>query len=727
MTFPATNPLLESAGLPRFDAIRPEHIAPAMDELLQAANAALDLATSDATPADYDALSAVLDVAIDRVSRAWGAVGHLTAVADSPALRAAYNETMPSVVEFYTRVGADQRLFAKYQAVLADPAAAALSAPRQRALANAVRDFKLGGAELQGELRLRHAELQDLQAELGQKFSEHVLDATDGYACFATDAELDGVPDDVKLAARAAAQADGHVGYKLTLHMPCYVPVMQHARNRALREKLFTAYVTRASEFGPAALDNTGVVRELLTLRREESGLLGYGNAAEQSLVPKMAGSPPEVIEFLQDLARRARPGAQRDLEELHNFARDELGMPELQAWDRPFAAERLKEARYAFSDQEVKQYFTAPKVLDGLFRIIETLFGVRIRPDTAPVWHDSVRFFRIEQPTTQFEASGMGAQGAEAKSVEAKGVDSDSEAGPSRLVGQFYLDLYARPGKRSGAWMDTVRDRWARPDGALQTPVAHLVCNFAPPLVEAGRERPALLTHDDVTTLFHEFGHGLQLMLTRIDDIGVSGISGVEWDAVELPSQFMENFCWEWEVLERLTAHVDTGAPLPRALFDRMVAARNFHSGLQTLRHVEFALIDMRLHTEPDAADRLHALADEVHREVAVVEAPAFNRPLNVFSHIFAGGYAAGYYSYQWAEVLSADAWGAFEDAAERGGGVLDASVGRHFRECVLETGGSRSTLDSFKAFRGRAPRLDALLRHRGLDGVHTPAAHAD
>ncbi len=713
MTLPATNPLLENAGLPRFDAIQPEHIAPALDELLRAANAALALATSDATPADYDALSAVLDVAIDRVSRAWGAVGHLTAVADSPALRAAYNETMPGVVEFFTRVGADQRLFAKYQAVLADPRAAALSAPRQRALSNAVRDFKLGGAELQGELRLRHAELQDLQAELGQKFSEHVLDATDGYACFTTEDELDGVPDDVKLAARAAALADGHAGYKLTLHMPCYVPVMQHARNRALREKLFTAYVTRASEFGPAALDNTSVVRELLLLRREESGLLGYGNAAEQSLVPKMAASPPEVIEFLQDLARRARPGAQRDLEALRSFARDELSMPELQAWDRPFAAERLKEARYAFSDQEVKQYFTAPKVLDGLFRIIETLFDVRIRPDTAPVWHDSVRFFRIEQPAA---AAGAGASAL-----------PSADAAPGRLIGQFYLDLYARPGKRSGAWMDTVRDRWARPDGALQTPVAHLVCNFAPPLLEAGRERPALLTHDDVTTLFHEFGHGLQLMLTRIDDIGVSGISGVEWDAVELPSQFMENFCWEWEVLERLTAHVDTGAPLPRALFDRMVAARNFHSGLQTLRHVEFALIDMRLHTEPDAADRLQALADEVRLEVAVVEAPAFNRPLNVFSHIFAGGYAAGYYSYQWAEVLSADAWGAFEDAAKRGGGVLDASVGRRFRECVLETGGSRSTLDSFKAFRGRAPRLDALLRHRGLDGVQTPTARAD
>ena len=696
----AGNPLLDTAGLPRFDAVRPEHIAPAMDELIAAADRALDLATSDAVPADYDALSAVLDVAIDRLSRAWGTVGHLNAVADSPGLRAAYNETMPRVIDLYTRVGADQRLFAKYQAVLADPRAAQLSAPRQRALANAVRDFKLGGAELAGDARLRHARLQDLQAELGQKFSEHVLDATDRYAYFASAAELDGVPDDVKQAARAAAQAEGIEGHKLTLHLPCYLPVMLHARQRALRERLFTAYVTRASEFGPAELDNSAVMRELLKLRLEEAGLLGYANAAEQSLVPKMASSPSAVIEFLRDLAVRARPGAQRDLEELDAFARTELDLPELQAWDRPFAGERLKEARYAFSEQEVKQYFPAPKVLDGLFHIIETVFEVRIRADVAPVWHDSVRFFRIERPASRAAAGAAGGAG-----------EAD------RPVGQFYLDLYARPGKRSGAWMDNVRDRWARPDGALQTPVAHLVCNFAPPTVVDGRERPALLTHDDVTTLFHEFGHGLQLMLTQIDDIGVSGISGVEWDAVELPSQFMENFCWEWDVIQHLSAHVDSGAPLPRALFDRMLAARNFHSGLQTLRQVELALIDMRLHTEPEAPDRLQPLADEVRKEVALVEPPAFSRPLNTFSHIFAGGYAAGYYSYQWAELLSADAWSAFEEAAQRGGPVLDVDTGRRFRECVLETGGSRSTMDSFKAFRGREPRIDALLRHLGLN----------
>ena len=406
-----------------------------------------------------------------------------------------------------------------------------------------------------------------------------------------------------------------------------------------------------------------------------------------------MATSPAAVIEFLHDLAQRARPGAQRDLDELDAFARSDLGLSELQAWDRPFASERLKEARYAFSEQEVKQYFTAPRVLDGLFQIIETVFDVRIVADVAPVWHDSVRFFRIER--------------------SAGGPDASAPV----LLGQFYLDPYARPGKRSGAWMDGARDRWLRPDGTLQTPVAHLVCNFAPPRTVDGVARPALLTHDDVTTLFHEFGHGLQFMLTQIDDIGVSGISGVEWDAVELPSQFMENFCWEWEALTRLTAHIDTGAPLPRALYDRMLAARNFHSGLQTLRQVEFALIDMRLHTEPDAPERLQDWVDATRKEVAVIDAPAFARPMNTFSHIFAGGYAAGYYSYQWAEVLSADAWSAFEETAQGPAGtVLDGATGRRFRDCVLATGGSRSTLDSFTAFRGREPRMDALLRHLGL-----------
>jgi oligopeptidase A len=546
---------------------------------------------------------------------------------------------------------------------------------------------------LQGAARERYAELQDLQADLGQKFSEHVLDATDGFAHYASAEELSGVPADVVQAARNAAVAEGRDGHKLTLHAPVYVPLMQYAENRTLRELLYRAYVTRASEFGPTALDNSPLIRELLALRQEEAQLLGYANPARQSLVPKMAQSPEEVITFLEDLGHRARAGAIRDLAELREFAATELGLPELQSWDVYFASQKLKEQRYSFSEQEVKQYFTEPKVLEGLFHIIETVFEVRIRPDVAPVWNPSVRFFRIER------------------------ADPNSADGAPVLVGQFYLDLFARPGKRPGAWMDDVRDRWLRPEGSLQTPVANLICNFAPPVVVDGVARPALLTHDDVTTLFHEFGHGLQLMLTQIHDIGVSGISGVEWDAVELPSQFMENFCWEWDVLKRLTSHIDTGEPMPRALFDRMLAAKNFHSGLDTLRQVELSLVDMRLHTEPNAQARVAEIVDQVRADVAVMTPPSFNRSLNTFSHIFDGGYAAGYYSYKWAEVLSADAWSAFEETAGGEAGVLNVETGRRYRQAVLESGGSRSTMDSFKAFRGREPSIDALLRHQGLN----------
>jgi len=669
-----SNPLLQSQGLPAFDAIRPEHVTPAIDELLGTAEAALDQAVSDAVPADYDALAKVLDVATERLGRAWGAVGHLKAVADSPELRTAYNENQPKVVEFHTRMGSDERLFAKYKAV-AGAQRDQLSAARRKALDNAIRDFVLSGAELQGEAKQRFAQIQERSAELQQQFSEHVLDATDAFAYFATDDELSGVPDDVKQAARTAAEADGREGYKITLHFPSYFPVMQYGSHRPLRETLYRAYITRASELGKPELDNTALMAELLQLRQEEAQLLGYASYAEMSLVPKMAETPQEVMDFLRDLARRARPSADRDLAEVREFAAKELGLPELQPWDLPYASEKLKEARYAFSDQAVKQYFTEPKVLEGLFRIIETLFEVSIRPDTAPVWHPSVRFYRIERGT--------------------------------ELVGQFYLDPYARPGKRPGAWMDDVRGRWQRPDGGLQTPVAHLVCNFAPPV----GNKPALLTHDDVTTLFHEFGHGLHHMLTQVDELPVAGISGVEWDAVELPSQFMENFCWEWEVVKHLTAHVDTGEPLPRALFDKMVAAKNFQSGLQTLRQIEFALFDMRIHAEPEAAGRIQQVLDDVRAEVGVVPAVPFNRFQHSFSHIFAGGYSAGYYSYKWAEVLSADAFSAFEET-----GVLNPETGRRYRREILEAGGSRPAMESFQAFRGRAPQIDALLRHQGI-----------
>jgi oligopeptidase A len=670
------NPLLQTGDLPAFDDIRPEFVTPAMDVLLAQADAALERVVGPDVAPDFDAMSAVFTVATERLSRAWRAVEHLTGVADTPELRAAHAENLPRITEFFTRQGADERLYAKYRAVAAAPDAARLGPVRRKALANWLRDFKLGGADLVGARKARYSAIQERVAELSRQFSEHVLDATDGYALYVSETDLAGVPADAIAVARAAAQADAREGCKLTLHFPSYLPVMQMGRNRALREKLYTAYVTRASEFGPAERDNSPVMRELLALRQEEAELLGYRNFAELSLVPKMAGSPAEVVTFLRDLGKRARPSAAADLAELREFAAQELGIAQLQGWDVPFASERLKEARYAFSDEEVRQYFTLPKVLDGLFRIIETLFEVKIVVSSARAWHQSVGFYRIERDDT--------------------------------LVGEFFLDLYARAGKRPGAWMDDARQRWLRADGnGLQTPVAHLVCNFASPM--AGR--PALLTHDNVITLFHEFGHGLHHMLTQVEELGVSGISGVEWDAVELPSQFMENFCWEWDVLQQLTEHVDTGAPLSRVLFDKMLAAKNFQSGMQTLRQVEFALFDMLIHSEPGASVRVQATLDAVRAEIAVLVPPAFNRFQHSFSHIFGGGYAAGYYSYTWAEVLSADAFSAFEES-----GVLDLATGRRYRREILEVGGSRGALDSFKAFRGRAPSIDAMLRHLGI-----------
>ncbi len=671
-----SNPLLDFSDLPRFDAIRPEHVGPAVDDLLAQADQALTQVTDPGFPADWTAMSRVLDVATERLGRAWGAVSHLKSVADTPELRAAYNAALPRVTDFWTRLGADERLYAKYKAM--DPAA--LNAEQRQARTNAMRNFVLSGAELQGAAKERFARIQERLAELSQKFSENALDATDAYAWYASDEELAGVPADVVHAARAAAEAEGKAGHKLTLKMPSYLPVMQYGSHRPLRERLYRAYVTRASDQGDPKLDNTPLMREILALRQEEARLLGFQQYAEASLVPKMARSPQEVLQFLRDLAGRARPYAERDLADMRAFAASELGITDPQAWDWPYIGEKLKEARYAFSEQEVKPYFTAPKVLDGLFKIIETLFEVAIRPDQAPTWHPGVSFHRIERD--------------------------------GRLVGQFYLDPGARNGKRGGAWMDDVRARWLRPDdGRLQTPVAHLVCNFA----EGVDGKPPLLTHDDVITLFHEAGHGLHHMLTQVNERDVSGISGVEWDAVELPSQFMENFCWEWGVLKHMTAHVDTGEPLPRALFDKMLAAKNFQSGLATLRQIEFALFDMRLHTDHDPAGDIQALLQQVRDEVAVVHPPAFNRMAHTFSHIFAGGYAAGYYSYKWAEVLSADAYAAFEETAGKDG-LPSVETGRKYREAILEAGGSRPAMESFKAFRGREPTLDALLRHQGM-----------
>jgi oligopeptidase A len=686
------NPLLDFTDLPQFDQIQPDHVGPALDVLLAQAETALAQVTTPEFPARWTDIAGVLDIATENLSRAWGAVSHLNGVADTPELRAAYNEALPKVTEFWTRLGADERLYAKYKAI----DGSTLNPEQHQAHKNAVRNFVLSGAELTGAAKERFAAIQERQAELSQKFSENALDATDAYTCYARLDELAGVPADVVQAARAQAEAEGKEGYKLTLKMPSYLPVMQFADSSALRETLYKAYSTRASDQSPpefSRFDNSAVMQEILALRLEEAQLLGYRNFGEVSVVAKMADSPAQVMGFLRDLGQRAKPYGLKDVADLRTFAAEKLGLSDPQPWDFAWIGEKLKEARYSFSEQEVKQYFTAPKVLAGLFKIVETLFEVAIHPDTAPVWNPGVQFYRIERA--------------------------------GNLVGQFYLDQPARTGKRGGAWMDDVRARWLRPDtGKLQTPVAHLVCNFA----DGVGGRPALLTHDDVTTLFHEFGHGLHHMLTQVNERDVSGISGVEWDAVELPSQFMENFCWEWDVLKHMTAHVDTGEPLPRALFDKMLAAKNFQSGMQTLRQIEFSLFDMLLHTEWKPGDDVMTLLAGARDEFAVITPPPYSRTAHTFSHIFSGGYAAGYYSYKWAEVLSADAYAAFEESAqsapaagintdaETGSGTVTVETGRKYRQAILEAGGSRPAMESFKAFRGREPSIDALLRHQGM-----------
>ena len=679
MTMHTPNPLLASTGLPLFDQIRAEHVGPAIDQLIAHASAALETVTAPEFPADWNALATTLDTATEALGRAWGAVSHLSSVADTPELRAAFNAALPVVTEFWTRLGADERLYAKYKAVDVQT----LNAEQRKAHANALRSFVLSGAELQGAAKERFAAIQERSAALAQKFSENTLDATDRWAYYATAEEMQGIPADVQQAARTAAQAEGQDGFKLTLKIPCYLPVMQFATHSSLREKLYRAYVTRASDQAEGdgqQYDNRPIIEELLALRHEEAQLLGYANFGEVSLVPKMANSPQEVITFLRDLAQRARPYAEKDVQDLRQFAREHLGLSDPQPWDWTFIAEKLKEQRYAFNEQEVKEYFTAPKVLAGLFKIIETLFDVAIVPDQAPVWHPAVQFYALQRN--------------------------------GQTIAQFYLDQPARTGKRGGAWMDDVRSRWQRPDnGQLQTPVAHMVCNFA----DGVDGQPALLTHDDVITLFHESGHALHHLLTQVTEKDVSGINGVEWDAVELPSQFMENFCWEWDVLRHMTAHVKTGEPLPRALFDKMVAAKNFQAGMQTLRQVEFALFDMLLHTQAAPSGDYLALLQQVRDEVAVLPTTPYNRSTNTFSHIFAGGYAAGYYSYKWAEVLSADAYAAFEETHNPDGSHSRATGQKYLHE-ILERGGSRSALENFTAFRGRAPQLDALLRHQGM-----------
>jgi oligopeptidase A len=676
------NPLLEFPGLPRFDAITPAHVTPAIDDLLAAARATIEAVATDPRPATWQTVVVPLADRLDRLDRAWSAVRHLNAVVNTPELREAYHANLPKVTAFYADLGQDLRLFDRYRALRAAPAFAILGAAERRVIDNELRDFRLGGAELPDAKKARFKAVQEELANLAAQFDEHLLDTTNTWALYVeTEADLAGVPDDVKRQAQAAASDEGRSGYKLTLRMPCYTPVMQYAENRELRKTMHRAFATRASDLGlKPEWDNGPLIERILALRKEGATLLGYRSYAEVSLVPKMAQSPTEVLGFLRDLARRGKPYAERDYRELVAFARDELGLADFAPWDLAFASEKLKAKRYAFSEQEVKQYFPEDKVLDGLFRVVETIYGVTIREAKAAAWHPSVRFFEV--------------------------CDRDGA-----LQGQFYFDLYAREGKQGGAWMDDAINR-RRLDTGIQHPVAYMTCSLSPP----SGNKQATFTHDEVITLFHEFGHGLQQLLTRVDVPGISGIQGVEWDAVELPSQFMENFCWEWNVLSQMTAHMDTGAPLPRALFDRMIAAKNFQSGMAMVRQLEFALFDMLLHDEYDPETRRpwaspQALLAAVRQEVAVVPRPDYDRFMQAFTHVFEGGYAAGYYSYKWAEVLSADAYSLFEEE-----GVLSPAAGARFREEVLARGGSRTALESFVAFRGRPPQLDALLRHNGM-----------
>jgi oligopeptidase A len=711
------NPLLDFSGLPRFDSIRPEHISPAMAQLLSEARSVIAQLALPSAPATWQGFVEPLEQANERLSRAWGTVGHLHAVMDSPELREAYNANQPAVVQFYTELGQNLALFEKYKALKSSGEFGSLSRAQRKIVENEIRDFRLSGAELSEEGKKRFSDIQEELARLSTRFSENVLDSTNAFALYIEDsAELAGIPQDVLDAARAAAEKDGRAGWKLSLQAPSYLAVIQYGDSRNLREVIYRGYMTRASaEFAealerkaayeravnkgssapaaavenPGRWDNTPIIERVLRLRRESARLLGYDSFAQLSLVAKMADSPEQVLSFLNDLADKALPYARRDYAELEQFARSELGLERLEAWDVPWASEKLRARRYAFSEQELKQYFPLDKVLEGMFGVAGKLYGVHIEPDTAEVWEPTVRFFRILR---------------------------DGE-----VVGRFYLDPHARETKRGGAWMDEAITR-CRQGTYVQAPVAYLVCNFSSPV--AGN--PALLTHDDVLTLFHEFGHGLHHLMSRVDHLGVSGIRGVEWDAVELPSQFMENFCWEWDVLRSMSSFSGEGEargkPLPRELFDKMLAARNFQAGMQTVRQLEFAIFDMRLHFDfdPEGRGTPLELLDEVRSKVAVVFPPAYNRLANSFSHLFAGSsYAAGYYSYKWAEVLSADAYSAFEERRDGQHGVLDPHTGSRFLEEILSVGGSRPAMESFKAFRGREPRVDALLRHNGMIAV--------
>lgn len=693
-----SNPLLTfGRGIATYSDVKPEHIHPAIDFLLQKAQSAVDTATNPKTPPTWDDLVEPLEDATEALGRSWSVISHLNSVADTPQLRAAYGEMLPQVTAFFSSLGQNLALYQRFKELSKSPEFTQLHPAQKKVIENSMRDFRFGGAELSDADKPRFTQIQDEQAILGKAFSDHVLDATDAFVHLITDAaDLAGLPEDVRAAAADTARQKNLQGWAFTLHFPSYYPVMQYAENRAFRRLMYEAYVTRASELGPkfaqgnASWDNTQNMLDQLKLRDEEARMLGFANFAALSLAPKMANTVDEVDLFLTNFANKAKPYAQRDWDELTQFAREELGITDgVLPWDSAFVAERLKQQRYAFSENELKQYFPLPKVLDGLFGVIQTLFGVTIESANLPTWHPDVQSFAVKDLTGETRA-------------------------------YFYLDPYARPGKRGGAWMDDARGRRELPNGEIQIPVAYLVCNFAPPVKVDGILRQPTITHDDVITLFHESGHGLHHLLTQVSALGVSGINGVEWDAVELPSQFMENFCWEWEVLEKMTAHVETGKPLPRELFEKILAAKNFQNGLMTLRQIVMSLTDWRLHSRFDASSAqgygVLDLSRKIAAEFNVIPQPEISRWINTFSHIFAGGYAAGYYSYKWAEVLSADVYSAFEEAAKLTGSVLDPKTGARYLKEILEVGGSRPAAESFKAFRGREPSIDALLRHGGL-----------
>ena len=684
-------------GICTYSEVKPSDIEPAIDFLLAQAEKAVAHAVDPRTPASWDDLLEPLEDATEALSRSWGVISHLNSVADTPELRAAYGEMMPKVTAFFSSLGQNLALYQKFKELSQSSGYAKLSTAQKKVVENSLRDFRLGGAELTDLQKPRFAAIQDEQALLGKAFSDHVLDATDSFVHVITDeADLKGLPEDAIAAAADLAQQKKLQGWAFSMHFPSYYPVMQYSESRSLRRLMYEAYVTRASELAPEYAqgkmdwDNTQNMLEQLKLRDEEAVMLGFKNYAALSLAPKMANDVEEVDVFLTNFAQKAKPFALKDWQELSAFAKSELAIADgLEPWDIAFASERLKQERYAFSENELKQYFPLPKVLEGLFGVIQTLFGVKIESADLPTWHADVQSFSVKNSEDQ-------------------------------IVAYFYLDPYARPGKRGGAWMDDARGRRVLPSGEIQVPVAYLVCNFAPPVKVDGVLRQPTITHDDVITLFHESGHGLHHLLTQVSALGVSGINGVEWDAVELPSQFMENFCWEWEVLEKMTAHAETGKALPKELFNKMLAAKNFQNGYMTLRQVVMSLTDWRLHSSLDPKNAQGQAVLNLSRSIAdqfnVIPQPTLSRWINTFSHIFAGGYAAGYYSYKWAEVLSADVYAAFEESAKLTGSILDIETGKRYRTEILEVGGSRPAAESFKAFRGREPSIDALLRHGGL-----------